>query len=49
LVDTGELKDLPKDAVAVARLPAAPSGTVIDRVDVVIRLHTDPSHRRKEP
>jgi Fur family iron response transcriptional regulator len=48
LVDTGELSDLPKDAVAVARLPAAPAGTAIERVDVVIRLHSDPNSRRKD-
>ena len=38
-VDTGELMDLPQDAVDVKSLPAAPAGTVIDRVDVIIRLH----------
>ncbi|MBI1774697.1 MAG: transcriptional repressor [Proteobacteria bacterium] len=39
-VDTGELRDIANDAVAVTSLPAAPAGMVIDRVDVVIRLHT---------
>jgi Fur family iron response transcriptional regulator len=40
-VDTGELKDLPKDRIDVASLPAAPEGTVIDRVDVIIRLRAE--------
>src|SRR5258708_2482756 len=44
-VDTGELRDIAQDTVAVASLPAAPEGTVIDRVDVIIRLHAEPSRQ----
>ncbi len=40
---TGEILDIPEDAIAFARLPAPPPGKVIDRIDVVIRV------RRAEP
>ena len=36
--DEGKLTDAPADAVAFARLPDAPEGAEIDRVDVVIRV-----------
>ncbi len=36
--DSAELTDAPKDQLQIAGLPAAPEGTVIARVDVVIRL-----------
>ncbi len=36
--DTAELTDAPADQLDIARLPAAPAGTEIARVDVVIRL-----------
>ena len=36
--DTGELRDIPPDAVTLAKLPAPPLGAVIRRVDVVIRV-----------
>ena len=36
--DTGKLTDAPKSSVAFAKQPEAPKGTVISRVDVVIRL-----------
>ncbi|HEX6958741.1 MAG TPA: Fur family transcriptional regulator [Ferrovibrio sp.] len=36
---TGELRDIPEAEVAVARLPEAPDGARIARVDVVVRLH----------
>ena len=36
--DIGELTDAPADQLRIADLPAAPAGTEISRVDVVIRL-----------
>lgn len=36
--DDGELTDIPAAALSVARLPAAPDGTEVKRVDVIIRL-----------
>jgi Fur family iron response transcriptional regulator len=36
--DTAELTDISGDAVAVSHLPAPPDGTVIDGVDVIIRV-----------
>ncbi|QYZ68644.1 iron response transcriptional regulator IrrA [Neotabrizicola shimadae] len=36
--DSAELTDAPKDQLQIAGLPEAPQGTVISRVDVVIRL-----------
>lgn len=36
--DTAELTDAPKDELEIARLPQAPAGTSVARVDVVIRL-----------
>ena len=36
--DTHELTDAPADQLDIARVPDAPEGTVIARVDVVIRL-----------
>ena len=36
--DTGELCDIPGDQLNVAQLPAAPEGTTIKQVDVVVRL-----------
>jgi Fur family iron response transcriptional regulator len=36
--DTGSLQDIPGDQVAMNLLPAAPDGTEIDRVDVIVRL-----------
>lgn len=38
---TGELRDVHGEAVVVSALPAAPAGTRIARVDVVIRLTDD--------
>lgn len=35
---TGELTDIPGDQVAVAGLPAAPKGTRIASVDIVVRV-----------
>lgn len=36
--DTHELTDAPADQLQIARVPDAPAGTVIAKVDVVIRL-----------
>lgn len=36
--DTGDLTDAPRDAVAFARLPDAPDGARITRIDVVVRV-----------
>jgi Fur family transcriptional regulator, iron response regulator len=36
--DTHELTDAPADQLDIARVPEAPAGTVIAKVDVVIRL-----------
>lgn len=36
--DSAELTDAPKEQLEITRLPSAPSGTEIARVDVVIRL-----------
>ncbi|MDH5730327.1 MAG: transcriptional repressor, partial [Gammaproteobacteria bacterium] len=37
-VDTGELVDINKEEVDVARLPNLPMGTIPDGVDVVVRV-----------
>ncbi len=39
--DKGELRDIPGDAIAVGRLPAAPHGTSIERVDVIVRVRDE--------
>lgn len=36
--DTAELTDAPNEELKIARLPRAPAGTEVARVDVVIRL-----------
>lgn len=36
--DTHELTDAPADQLVIARVPDAPAGTVVSKVDVVIRL-----------
>ncbi len=36
--DAGELKDIPGHRVTLGHLPEPPQGTIIDRVDVVIRI-----------
>ncbi len=35
---TGEVMDIPDEAIAFARLPEPPAGKIIDRIDVVIRV-----------
>ena len=36
--NSGELRDIPSDALRLSALPSVPEGSVIDRVDVTIRL-----------
>ncbi len=36
--DTGDLTDAPRDAVAFAKVPEAPEGAEIARIDVVVRV-----------
>lgn len=36
--DTGKVTDAPRDAVAFAKVPEAPSGAEIARIDVVVRV-----------
>jgi Fur family iron response transcriptional regulator len=38
LVDGGQLVDIAGEHVAVGSLPAAPDGTIVERVEVIIRL-----------
>lgn len=40
--DNAVLTDAPKEELEMARLPAAPEGTEVSRVDVVIRLRRNP-------
>ena len=44
---TGEIIDMPADAITFTRLPEPPPGKVIERVDVVVRIRDadDPSAR----
>ncbi len=37
-VDRCELRDIPGDQVTVERLPEAPEGAVVERVDVIVRI-----------
>jgi len=37
-IDTGELSDIDSGQMPVEQLPAAPEGTVVDEVDVIIRV-----------
>lgn len=37
-VDTGELEDIPYDQVKIKQLPDLPVGTVLEDVDIIIRL-----------
>lgn len=36
--DDGQLQDIPGDEIALARVPTAPSGTHVSRVDVIVRV-----------
>lgn len=35
---TGKLSDIPEDHIEISRLPAAPEGQEIERVEVIVRL-----------
>jgi len=37
---SGELRDIPGEQVSVANLPAAPAGTEVARVDVIVRVRS---------
>jgi Fur family iron response transcriptional regulator len=39
--DSGQLQDIPGDQVQVSALPAAPAGTAVRRVDVIVRVTGD--------
>lgn len=41
---TGEIIDVPEDAIQFTRLPEPPPGKVIDRIDVVVRIR-NANHR----
>ena len=36
--ESGHLEDIPGDEIQIAQLPEAPSGSKIERVDIVVRL-----------
>jgi Fur family transcriptional regulator, iron response regulator len=39
--DSGQLQDIPGEQVQVTALPAAPAGTAVRRVDVIVRVGGD--------
>jgi|SRR5690625_3760960 len=39
--DSGRLMDIPDESVELARLPDAPSGATVRRVDIIIRLEEE--------
>ncbi len=43
--DDGELQDIPRDAIALARLPEAPVDAEVSRVDVIVRLRRASENR----
>jgi Fur family transcriptional regulator, iron response regulator len=40
--DSGDIQDIPEEAVNIAALPSIPPGTRLNRVDVVVRLSGEP-------
>jgi Fur family transcriptional regulator, iron response regulator len=45
---TGEIIDVPENAIEITRLPEPPPGKVIDRIDVVVRIRdADDNARRR--
>ena len=44
-VDTGHLSDIAPERIPVDQLPATPEGTVIDGVDIIIRVREQPAPR----
>jgi Fur family iron response transcriptional regulator len=49
LIDSGRLMDIAGEHVAVASLPAAPAGTAVERVDVIVRLRNQADAGRAKP
>ena len=45
--DTGGIRDIPADAVAVTSLPRLPDGAKLSRIDVVVRLNGRPHSARR--
>lgn len=43
LESSGQLKDIPGEGIAVTGLPAAPHGTAVARVDVIVRVRENSS------
>jgi Fur family iron response transcriptional regulator len=43
LIESGSLVDIAGEHVALAALPDAPSGTAVERVDVIVRLRNQPA------
>ena len=46
---TGEIIDVPEDAIEFLRLPEPPPGKVIDRIDVVVRIRSDQPRTAAQP
>ena len=40
--DSNRLEDIPSDEIEISRLPVAPEGSAIRRVEVVVRIDQDP-------
>ena len=43
--DDGELRDIPRDAIAFSSLPEAPADAEVERVDVIVRLRRATDNR----
>ena len=37
--NSGQLEDIPSDKINVTKLPAAPVGTAVSRVDIIVRVY----------
>jgi len=42
--ETGDLQDIPGDAIAVGQLPLPPEGTSVQRVDIIVRVAGKPGN-----
>ena len=40
---TGELRDIPAHHLSVSGLPTPPAGTEISRVDIIVRVRSEPA------
>lgn len=47
IAETGELTDIPAEAVDVRLLPAIPAGMAVDRVDVIVRVRRVESDKNR--